>query len=100
LQKTYAVQKQTALKLCKLFGVSPNSQFSTIYNIKLKQEIVLFIEREKQYIKKNRKKKIKKHIKKHISLNTYKGFRFKLGLPVRGQRTHTNACTSKKNIIK
>lgn len=32
----------------------------------------------------------------NISNNTYKGVRLKLRLPLRGQRTHTNAQTAKK----
>ena len=35
------------------------------------------------------------NIKRLIDLNTYRGIRHKRGLPVRGQRTHTNARTRK-----
>lgn len=35
-------------------------------------------------------------IKTLIMLSTYKGTRHRLGLPVRGQRSHTNARTQKK----
>lgn len=31
-----------------------------------------------------------------VSISAYKGFRFMQGLPVRGQRTHTNAKTTRK----
>jgi small subunit ribosomal protein S13 len=34
--------------------------------------------------------------KKLISIKSYKGLRRNQGLPVRGQRTHTNAKTAKK----
>lgn len=34
--------------------------------------------------------------KKFLSLNVIKTLRFKNGLPIRGQRTHTNAKTNKK----
>jgi len=37
----------------------------------------------------------KKTISSLISLNNYRGFRHSKGLPVRGQRTHTNAQTQK-----
>jgi small subunit ribosomal protein S13 len=43
---------------------------------------------------------LKKHnqdnIKKKIKLRIYQGIRHKLNLPVRGQRTHTNAQTRKR----
>lgn len=45
-------------------------------------------------------KKLKNFIKDNIlfieNSRTYKGLRHKVSLPVRGQRTHTNAKTSKK----
>jgi small subunit ribosomal protein S13 len=35
------------------------------------------------------------NIKRLIDINCYRGIRHKRGLPVRGQRTHTNARTRK-----
>jgi small subunit ribosomal protein S13 len=35
------------------------------------------------------------HIKRHMDLGTYRGLRHRRNLPVRGQRTHTNARTRK-----
>jgi len=35
------------------------------------------------------------NIKRKIEIGSYKGIRHRLGLPVRGQRTHTNARTRK-----
>jgi small subunit ribosomal protein S13 len=32
----------------------------------------------------------------HVSLNSYKGNRHRLGLPVRGQRRHTNSMTQRR----
>lgn len=94
------MKKKTALKFCILFGVSPEAKFSTVFNTQLKHQMSLFIERQKQYIKKNVYLLKKKNIQKQVQLNTYKGFRFKHGLPVRGQRTHTNAQISRKLNIK
>ncbi len=41
------------------------------------------------------KKDEKTNIKRLIDTNSYRGLRHKKGLPVRGQRTHTNARTRK-----
>lgn len=41
------------------------------------------------------RKEIGLHIKRLIDLGTYRGLRHKRNLPVRGQRTHTNARTRK-----
>jgi small subunit ribosomal protein S13 len=35
------------------------------------------------------------NIKRLMDVGTYRGFRHRRGLPVRGQRTHTNARTRK-----
>ena len=37
--------------------------------------------------------------KAKILLNTYKGFRLSLNLPIHGQNTHSNGKTAKKKII-
>jgi len=41
------------------------------------------------------RKEVAMNIKRLIDLGTYRGLRHKRGLPVRGQRTHTNARTRK-----
>ena len=41
------------------------------------------------------RKDISMHIKRLIEIGSYRGFRHRRGLPVRGQRTHTNARTRK-----
>ena len=47
------------------------------------------------------RKDIAMNIKRLIDLGTYRGLRHRRGLPVRGQRTHTNARTRKgpKRIV-
>ena len=41
------------------------------------------------------RKEISMNIKRLVDLGTYRGMRHRKGLPVRGQRTHTNARTRK-----
>lgn len=41
------------------------------------------------------KREINQNIKRLIEINSYRGIRHRRGLPVRGQRTHTNARTRK-----
>ena len=41
------------------------------------------------------RKEISLNIKRHIEMGSYRGLRHRRGLPVRGQRTHTNARTRK-----
>ncbi len=41
------------------------------------------------------RREISMNIKRHMDLGSYRGLRHRRGLPVRGQRTHTNARTRK-----
>ncbi len=41
------------------------------------------------------KREISQNIKRYIDIGSYRGLRHRRGLPVRGQRTHTNARTRK-----
>jgi small subunit ribosomal protein S13 len=41
------------------------------------------------------RKEISLNIKRHIEMGSYRGLRHRRGLPMRGQRTHTNARTRK-----
>jgi small subunit ribosomal protein S13 len=41
------------------------------------------------------RREVTQDIKRLIEINSYRGIRHKRGLPVRGQRTHTNARTRK-----
>ncbi len=41
------------------------------------------------------RKEVSMHIKRLIEIGSYRGFRHRRSLPVRGQRTHTNARTRK-----
>ena len=41
------------------------------------------------------RKDVSMHIKRLIEIGSYRGFRHRRSLPVRGQRTHTNARTRK-----
>jgi small subunit ribosomal protein S13 len=41
------------------------------------------------------RKDVSLHIKRLIEIGSYRGYRHRRGLPVRGQRTHTNARTRK-----
>ena len=48
-------------------------------------------------------KEIQMNIKRHIEIGDYRGLRHRYGLPVRGQKTKTNARTRKgprKNVMK
>ncbi len=47
------------------------------------------------YVEGDLRKEIQLNIKRLMDINCYRGLRHRRGLPVRGQRTHTNARTRK-----
>lgn len=60
-------------------------------------KIIKWIEKNKIMIENNLKQKIVFDITRQKSLKTYRGLRHIYGLPVRGQRTKTNASFLTKN---
>lgn len=91
------------------FGVGKNVIFNLLEyaglnkrnipkSLKLKQKSDL----EKKLKSFKHGKKLKDNVKETIGflskIKTYKGVRHKLGYPVRGQRTHTNAKTKKSKL--
>jgi small subunit ribosomal protein S13 len=110
LFKTYLEPKQKMKRqLKKIYGLS-NFYINKLYNqFGFNQQIFIkdLTSTQKKLLKDwfrtqfltvndELKKKIDDTKKKLINLKLYKGFRHKDGLPVRGQRTHTNAKTQKK----
>tara|TARA_B100000029_G_scaffold424161_1_gene431747 strand:+ start:17967 stop:18344 length:378 start_codon:yes stop_codon:yes gene_type:complete len=89
----YGIGLTTAKQICKDVGISDEKRVN-----KLTDEEVLKI---REYIEK--KFKVEGDLRSEISLNvkrltdlgTYRGLRHRKKLPVRGQRTHTNARTRK-----
>ena len=45
------------------------------------------------------RREVAMNIKRLMDLGCYRGLRHRKGLPVRGQRTHTNARTDRKSVV-
>lgn len=93
LQYIYGVGETRAKKLLEAAGVSPH-----LRTYDLSEEDVSRLRRE---IEQNFKvegalrTEISMNIKRLMDIGCYRGLRHRRGLPVRGQRTHTNARTRK-----
>ncbi len=89
----YGVGRKRAQDICKAMGFAPSKRTS-----ELNDEDVAKI---RDYIQANFKiegdlrREISQAIKRLTDLGTYRGLRHKKGLPVRGQRTKSNARTRK-----
>lgn len=94
LTKLFGINTYKSIKICRGLGLNPSSRLN---NIKKNQINLLFrhltkkikIEQKLKFIKKN-------NLEKLVEIKLVRGVRQKIGLPVRGQRTHTNAKTIKK----
>lgn len=95
LQKVYGLGPSKINFLCKKLGLSPNLQTSKVSTIKL-NKLIKMIEISNIKITAELKKELSLTFKNLISIKSYRGLRRLKGLPVRGQRTHTNSKTSKK----
>jgi small subunit ribosomal protein S13 len=95
LTKVFGVNRFQSFLICKKLGLSYNA---TLYTLTPDQSIKLikFVENLDLLINNHLKKSNIMLAKKLIQIKTYKGIRRLRGLPVRGQRTHTNAKTSSK----
>ncbi|MCX7769958.1 MAG: 30S ribosomal protein S13 [Proteobacteria bacterium] len=89
----YGIGRATAQKILDQAGVS--------YDVRAKDLTDDQISRIRDIIDKNYKvegdlrREVALNIKRLMEIGCYRGLRHKLGLPVRGQRTHTNARTRK-----
>jgi small subunit ribosomal protein S13 len=80
--------------LCRIYGLNTRSSFTYIPGSVLdKLQVGL---KESFIDASTRKRELRKRIQHLQTIKTYKGIRHRKGLPVRGQRTHTNAKTRKK----
>ena len=90
--------KRSSRSCCSKLGISKNSRICDLPDFKIKQ-IANHLDLSQLLISSNLKKIKSKASKKLISIKSVRGIRKLKGLPVRGQRTHTNAKNSKKRYI-
>jgi len=89
----YGIGQKTALDILEKAGVSREQRIRDLSDAdvnKLRQAI------EKEYrVEGALRTEIAMNIKRLMDIGSYRGIRHRRGLPVRGQRTHTNARTKK-----
>lgn len=89
----YGIGLTTSQKILRETGVNPDTRVRDL----TEEEIV----RLREYIDRNLKvegdlrREESQNIKRLMEIGCYRGLRHRRGLPVRGQRTHTNARTRK-----
>ena len=98
LKKIYGLGHSSLNIICYNLGITKNTRICDLSEFKLKQ-LNNFINSSKFIITADLKKNNSKHAKDLVALKCQKGLRRLRGLPVRGQRTHTNAKTAKRKYL-
>ncbi len=89
----YGIGRTSSVAILEKTGVPRNKK---VKDLTEKDVEVIRKEIEKNYrVEGVHRFEVSNNIKRLISIGAYRGTRHKLGLPVRGQRTHTNARTRK-----
>jgi small subunit ribosomal protein S13 len=97
LTSIFGIGKSNSHIVCKKLGFSVNFKIKNLSKEQI-QTLVATIEYSNLILVADLKKFNSLNIKKLSAIKSYRGLRLKQGLPVRGQRTHTNARTSRKKI--
>lgn len=95
LKKIYGIGKNSAFNICKKLGFSENLKVKSLSEEQIKKLLKL-IENSEVLITSDLKKVKSLILKNLVFIKSYRGLRKIKGLPVRGQRTHTNGRTARK----
>jgi small subunit ribosomal protein S13 len=92
LTSIYGIGRARAKAICVASGVTPSVKMKDLTDAqvdKLREQVGKFI------VEGDLRREVSMNIKRLMDLGCYRGIRHKRGLPVRGQRTRTNARTRK-----
>lgn len=93
LTSIYGVGLTVAVKVAAAAQIDPDSKVRDLSEDELNRvrEVI-----DKEYIVEgDLRRQIQQNIRRLVEVNTYRGIRHRRGLPVRGQRTKTNARTKR-----
>ena len=89
----YGIGLPTAQKLCVDLGLDPNTKVSALTDEEVSR-IRTYVD-DNLRIEGDLRRDVQQDIRRKIEIGCFQGIRHRKGLPVRGQRTHTNARTRK-----
>ena len=89
----FGIGNTSAVRICDEAGVAPNTK---TFDLDESEVVRLRDVIQGQYkVEGDLRREVQQNIKMLMDIGCYRGFRHRKGLPVRGQRTHTNARTRK-----
>jgi len=92
LTYVFGIGRTSAKKICKAVGIPEDTKIADISEDKLDEvrgEVTKFT------VEGDMRREVSMNIKRLMDLGCYRGLRHRRGLPLRGQRTKTNARTRK-----
>ncbi len=89
LTYVYGVGRSTARKILKETGVDPDTKVRDLAEGEV-AKIRTYVDQNVQ-VEGDLRREVNQNIRRLIDIGTYRGIRHRRGLPVRGQRTKTNA---------
>jgi len=92
LTSIFGIGRTRAQKICSEAGVTPTTKVKDLDEVQVEN---LRTEVAKFTIEGDLRREISMNIKRLMDLGSYRGIRHRRGLPLRGQRTKTNARTRK-----
>ncbi|WP_119156759.1 30S ribosomal protein S13 [Caldimonas tepidiphila] len=92
LTAIYGIGRTTAQKICDACGIERSKKVKDLNDADLEK---LRDEVGRLTIEGDLRRELSMNIKRLMDLGCYRGFRHRRGLPMRGQRTRTNARTRK-----
>lgn len=92
LTAIYGIGRQRALSICTDADINPQQKVKDLTEAQLeslREKVALY------KVEGDLRREVSMNIKRLMELGSYRGIRHRRGLPVRGQRTRTNARTRK-----
>ncbi|MBX3250660.1 MAG: 30S ribosomal protein S13 [Myxococcales bacterium] len=93
LQYIYGIGPDRAKRICELTGIPASKRADDLDDAEVRKIREVIDQHFK--VEGDLRREVTLHIKRLMDLGCYRGLRHRRGLPVRGQRTHTNARTRK-----
>ena len=89
----FGIGKPTAQRMCAELGIDPNTRVRDLTEDEV-NKIRVWVD-QNLTVEGDLRREVQTDIKRKIEIGCLQGVRHRKGLPVRGQRTHTNARTRK-----
>lgn len=90
----YGIGRTKSEEIIAKLGLNPDMRAHTLTQDDL-AKINNLLQSEEYVVEGDLRRQVQNNIKRLVSIHSYRGTRHRLGLPVRGQRTRTNARTRK-----